>query len=48
VTGIPILLQDLSRDDNGSMTLRSITTAAVPPDLMRLPAGYTAEPLTLW
>jgi hypothetical protein len=48
VTGIPIELRDLSRKDNGSMTLSRINISMVSPELMRLPSGYKAVPLTLW
>ncbi|MBA3014932.1 MAG: hypothetical protein KKD63_06995 [Proteobacteria bacterium] len=48
VTGVPIELRDLSRDDGGSVTLRSISTTAVLPDIIQVPAGYDTEPLTPW
>ena len=48
VTGIPIEFRDLSRKDNGTMTLRRINTSTVSPELMRIPSGYKAVPLTLW
>lgn len=46
--GIPVELRDLSRDENGVITLHKITTARVSPELMTIPAGYKAVPLTLW
>lgn len=48
VEGIPIKMLDLSRDDNLSVTLRRIKTAAVSPEQMMIPSGYKAEPLSLW
>jgi|WetSurMetagenome_2_1015567.scaffolds.fasta_scaffold05395_3 hypothetical protein len=47
VTGIPIEFRELSRKDSGTMTLRRINTSAVSPELMRIPSGYKAVPLTL-
>lgn len=47
-SGIPVELRDLSRDENGVITLHKITTARVSPELMTIPAGYKAVPLTLW
>jgi hypothetical protein len=48
VTGIPIEFLDLSRKDNGTMTLHRINTSTVSPELMRIPSGYKAVPLKLW
>lgn len=48
LTGVPIELRDLSRDDSGSVALSRIATAPVSPELIQLPAGYAAEPLALW
>lgn len=46
--GLPITLKDLSREGNGTVTLRRILTSPLSPDQMRIPAGYRAKPLTLW
>ncbi len=46
--GIPIKMLDLSRDENGSLTLSRIKTSTVAPELMQIPSGYKAEPLALW
>lgn len=48
VTGIPIEFLDLWRKNNGMMTLHRIHTSTVSPELMRIPSGYKAVPLTLW
>lgn len=48
VTGIPIEVLDLWRKNNGMMTLHRIHTSTVSPELMRIPSGYKAVPLTLW
>lgn len=48
VTGIPIEFLDLSRKDNGTMTLHRINTSTVSPERMRIPNGYKAVPLKLW
>jgi hypothetical protein len=48
VKGIPIGFQELSRKSNGSATLHRIDTSTVSPELMRIPKGYKAVPLTLW
>lgn len=48
MAGIPVEIRDLSRDDNGTVTLRGIKTAAVSPEVMKIPAGYKAVPLSLW
>jgi hypothetical protein len=48
VTGIPIEFRGLSRKDSGSMTLRRFNKSTVSPELMRIPSGYKAVPLTLW
>lgn len=48
MTGVPIELHDLSRDDSGSLTLSRITTTPVSLEMIQVPAGYAAEPLTFW
>lgn len=48
MTGIPIALRDLSREDRGSITLRRIKTTPIPAGSMSIPGGYAAKPLTLW
>jgi hypothetical protein len=48
VTGIPIEFRGLSPTKNGIMTLSRISISPVSPELMRIPSGYTAVPLTLW
>jgi hypothetical protein len=48
VKGIPIGFLELSRKSNGSATLRRIDISTVSPELMRIPKGYKAVPLTLW
>jgi hypothetical protein len=47
MTGIPVEFRDLSGKDSVTMTLRRSSTAVVSPDLMRIPRGYKAVPLTL-
>lgn len=46
--GVPIKMLDLSRDENGSLTLSRIRRGAVESGLMQIPSGYKAEPLALW
>jgi hypothetical protein len=46
--GVPILVRDLSRDEQGSATLCHVNTAPVAPESMLIPSGYAAKPLTLW
>jgi hypothetical protein len=48
VTGIPVEFRDLSGKDIGTMTLRRVNTSIVSPELMRIPSGYKAVPLTLF
>jgi hypothetical protein len=48
VPGIPIEFLDLSRGDNGIMTLHRINTSTVSSELMRIPSGYKVVPFTLW
>lgn len=48
VTGIPVEFRDLSGKDSGTMTLRRVNTSIVSPELMRIPSGYKAVPLTLF
>jgi hypothetical protein len=59
VTGIPIVLRDLSRaaptarkaaggETNGSLTLRRIKLVPVSPQQMSVPAGYASKPLRFW
>jgi hypothetical protein len=45
MTGIPVEFRDLSGKDSVTMTLRSVNTSIVPPELMRIPSGYKAVPL---
>lgn len=47
VKGIPIKMLDLSSQENMTVTLKRVATVAVSPDLMRIPGGYKAEPLSL-
>lgn len=47
-SGIPVELRDLSRDENGVITLSKVKTARVSPEIMSIPDGYKAVPLTLW
>lgn len=46
--GIPVKMLDLSRDESMSVTLRQVKTAAVAPELMKVPSAYKTEPLSLW
>lgn len=48
MTGIPVEFRDLSGKDSGTMTLRRVNTSIVSSELMRIPSGYKAVPLTLW
>lgn len=48
MAGIPVEIRDLSRDENGTLTLSAVKTAAVSPEVMKIPAGYQAVPLALW
>ena len=48
VTGIPVEFRDLSGKDIGTMTLHRVNTSIVSPELMRIPSGYKAVPLTLF
>jgi len=48
IAGLPVEMRDLSRDENGSLTLSRIKTAAVSSDAMKIPGGYKAVPLALW
>jgi len=48
MTGIPVEFRDLSGKDSGTMTLRRVNTSIVSPELMRIPSGYKAVPLTLF
>jgi hypothetical protein len=48
VTGIPVEFRDLSGKDIGTMTLRRVNTSIVSPELMRIPSGYKAVPVTLF
>lgn len=48
VAGIPIEMRALSTDNLGSMILSRMMISTVAADLMRIPDGYKAEPLTLW
>jgi len=47
VTGIPIEFRGLSHKDNGTMILLRSSTSPVSPELMRVPSGYKAVPLSL-
>jgi hypothetical protein len=48
VTGIPVELRDLSREESGSVILNHIKTSSISPELMRIPGDYKAVPLTPW
>ena len=48
MTGIPIEFRDLSGKDSVTMTLRRVNTSIVSPELMRIPSGYKAVPLSLF
>jgi len=48
MAGVPIELRDLSREGSGSVALRRVVTAPVPPEMIELPAGYASEPFALW
>ena len=48
MAGIPVEIRDLSRDENGSLTLSRVKTAAATPEVMQIPDGYKAVPLALW
>lgn len=47
-SGIPVEVRDLSRDENGVVALSKVASTRVSPELMMIPAGYKAVPLTLW
>ena len=46
--GIPVEIRDLSRDENGGLTLSRVKTVTVAPEVMKIPDGYKAVPLALW
>lgn len=48
MSGIPVSIQDLSRDDNGGVTVSRIQTSAVDPAVMTVPSNYRTVPLSLW
>lgn len=48
MAGLPVEIKDLSRDENGGLVLSRVKTAAVSPEVMKIPSGYKAVPLALW
>jgi len=48
MSGIPVAIQDLSRDDNGGVTVDRIQTAPIDQAVMAVPTNYQAVPLSLW
>ncbi len=48
VKGIPVEFRYLSSKDNHTMTMNRVNTSVVSPELMRIPSGYKAVPLSLW
>lgn len=48
MSGLPVEIKDLSRDETGSLTLSQVKTTPVAPEMMLIPSGYKAVPLSIW
>lgn len=48
MSGLPVEIRDLSRDETGSLTLSQVKTTPVAPEMMLIPSGYKTVPLSIW